>query len=194
MPYLSCSTGAPGFSAASAIDQRRQRLEIDGDQFGRVLGEIAAFGKDHRDRLADMPHLVVRQQRLLRVEEGVLDLGGPFARQRQLRVGNRRQDLRQFGAGQHVGHAGHRRGARQIDRTDAGVRDLAAHEDGVQRVGKLEVGDELAAAGQQAAILAAQDRLPDITVALRLSHRPISLAFVRRIVSAAAMTAVTMFW
>ena len=80
-----------GLQRRLGIDDGRQRLEIDGDQLGRVFREIAAVGEDDRDRFADMTHLVVGQQRLLRIEEVVLDLRGPFPRQRQLGVGDRRQ-------------------------------------------------------------------------------------------------------
>ena len=47
------------------VDDRRQLLEIQVHQFGRVFGLVAALRDDDRDRLADMPHLVVRQKRLL---------------------------------------------------------------------------------------------------------------------------------
>ena len=145
------------------IDQRRQRFEIDGDQLGRVFREIAALGQDHRDRLADVPHLVMGQQRLLRIEEGVLDLRGPFPRQRQLGVGHRGKELGQLRAVQHIGDARRRGGARQVDRADARVRHLAAHEHRMQRVGQLQIGDELAAAQQQAAVLATRHRAADIS-------------------------------
>ncbi len=48
------------------IDHRRQFLEVETRRLGRVLGLVAAFGDDDRDRLADMAHLVMGQQRLLR--------------------------------------------------------------------------------------------------------------------------------
>ncbi len=42
-----------------AIGDRRQRLEIDLDQRGGVLGEIAAVGHHDRDRLADEADFVL---------------------------------------------------------------------------------------------------------------------------------------
>jgi hypothetical protein len=43
----------------------------------------------------------------------------------------------------------------QIDRADAGMRQLASHDDRVQHARKDQVGDELPLPGQQAAVLAA---------------------------------------
>ena len=175
------------------IDDGRQRLEIDGHQLGGVFRQIAAFGQDDRERFADMAHLVVSEQRLLRIEEGVLDLGGPFPRQRQLGVGDRREELGELGAVEHIGDARRRGRARQVDRANARVRHLAAHEHGMQRVGKLQIGHELAAAHQQAAVLAPRHRASDIFIALRHPQTPL-YACSRRIASAAAITALTMFW
>ena len=47
-----------GVERGAAIGDRRQRLEIDIDQRGSVLGEIAAVGDHDRDRLADIADLV----------------------------------------------------------------------------------------------------------------------------------------
>ena len=44
------------------IDHDRERLEVDLDQFERILGQIAAFRHDADDRLADVAHLVARQR------------------------------------------------------------------------------------------------------------------------------------
>ena len=161
-----------GLESRLGIHNGRQRLEIEGDQLGRVFREIAVFSQDDRDRLADMAHLVVGEQRLLRIEELVLDLRGPFPRQRQLGVGDRREQLREFRAVEHIRNAGRRRRARQVDRADARVRHLASHEHGMQRVGKLQIGHELAAAHQQASVLATRQRASDVSVALPLCHPP----------------------
>ena len=152
-----------GLQRRFRIHDGRQRFEIDGDQLGRVFGEIAAFGQDDRDRLADMAHLVIGEQRLLRIEERVLDLRGPFPRQRQLGVGHRRKELGELRAVEHIGDARCRGRARQVDRANARMRHLAAHEHRMQRVGKLQIGHELAAAQQQAAVLATRHRASDIS-------------------------------
>ena len=62
-------------------DDRRQFLEFGCDQTSGVFSSIPALGNDNGDGLADMPNLVMRQQRLLRVVEFVLDQACPFARQ-----------------------------------------------------------------------------------------------------------------
>ena len=72
-------------------DDRGQRVQFHLGQRGGVFRRIAAFRHDHGNRFADMPHLIVRQQRLLRIVELVLDEGCPFARQRELRIRHRRQ-------------------------------------------------------------------------------------------------------
>ena len=79
----------------------------------RIFGRIAALRDDHRNRFADVADLVVGEQRLLRIDELVLYLRRPFARQRQLRVRHRRQHLCKFRADQRKGDARRRRGARQ---------------------------------------------------------------------------------
>ena len=63
-----------GRSAASGSTTAGSGSRSTVDQLGGVFGQIAALGHDDRDRLADMPHLVVGEQRLLRIEEFVLDL------------------------------------------------------------------------------------------------------------------------
>ena len=42
-------------------DDRRQHLVLDVDASGRILGDVAVAGDDHRDRLADMVDLAVRE-------------------------------------------------------------------------------------------------------------------------------------
>ena len=143
------------------VDDGRQRIEIEADQLRGVLGGVAALRDDDGNRLADVADLVMGQQRLLGIDELVLDLGGPFARQRELRVRHRRQQPREVGAAQHIGDARRRSGTRRIHRVDARMRDRAAHEHRVQHVRQRKIGDELAAPGQQPLILAAQDGAAD---------------------------------
>ncbi len=109
------------------IDDRRQFFQVPADQFGRVLSQVARLRDDDRDGFADMAHLVVRQERLLRIEEFVLDNRGPFRRQRNLSFGHRRQKLQQIAAVERLDHARRGLGARQIDRANAGMRHRAAH-------------------------------------------------------------------
>ncbi len=71
-------------------------------ELGGIERLVAAFGHDHRDRLADMADLAHGQHRLLRIVDGVLHLGSPLGRQRQLPAGNRRREALQLIAGEHA--------------------------------------------------------------------------------------------
>ena len=86
-----------GAQPGLGIGDGGQYFEIELDPFGGVLGLLTALGDDDGERLADMAHLVVRQQRLLRVQKTVLDEARPFSRHRDLRVGDRWDLLQQFG-------------------------------------------------------------------------------------------------
>jgi hypothetical protein len=108
-----------------------------------------------------VPDLVVRQKRLLGVDELVLDDRGPFAGKCELRVRHGRQELQEIRAAQDTGNAGRARRARQIRGANACMGERAADEDRVQHVRQIEIGDELSAAGEQAMILAARQRAAD---------------------------------
>ena len=138
-----------------------------------------------------MPHFAVRQQRLLRIVELVLDQARPFARQRQLGVRHRRQQPQQIGAAQCKSHTAGRCGTRQIDRADARVRDRAPDESRMQHARQFEIGDELPLAGQQPPILAPQQRPADVRRS-GFAHSW-ALSVLRRISSAPALTALTIF-
>ena len=146
--------GGAGFERFFWIEHRRQRLEIELDQLRRVLGGIAALRHDDRNRLADVADLVMGQQRLLRIDELVLHQRRPFARQRQLRIRHRRQLADKLRPGQHMENAGRRRGARHVDRLDARMRVRAPHQHRMQHVRQFEIGNVLAAAGQEPPVLA----------------------------------------
>ena len=121
-----------------------------------------------------MPHLVVRQQRLLRIEEFVLDWVVHLLGSESWPLGHRRQQPQQIGAAQRQHHAGRRGRARQVDRADRRVRHRAADEDGVQHARQYEIGDELPLAGQQPAVFAPQQRAPDEAAQFFADHLPAS--------------------
>jgi hypothetical protein len=152
------------------INHRGQWIEVCGHQRRCILGGVAAFGQHHRDRLADVANLVMGEQRLLRIDDIVPHVLRPFSRQRELRVRHRRQQACKIGAAQGKGDAGAGRGAREIDGADARMRERAAHERRVQHVRQIEIGNEMPAAGEQAAILAAQERAPDEGSLARFVH------------------------
>ncbi len=88
VPYLGRSRG----SGRGRIGHRRQRLVVDRDALGGVLGGRDRGGDHHRDRFADEPRLVARQRPMRRDECGraVLivqhDLGR-MGRERRVRDG-----------------------------------------------------------------------------------------------------------
>ena len=90
-----CRTGT---QRLLGIEDRRQRIEIERDQLGRVFSRVTALRQDDSDGLADMTDLVVGKERLLRIDELVLHQRGPLARQRELGVGHRRQLPDKLGA------------------------------------------------------------------------------------------------
>ncbi len=49
-----------------AIGNRRQRLDIDDDVFERIFRHGRRIGDNNGDRLADIPHLLMRQDRLVK--------------------------------------------------------------------------------------------------------------------------------
>ena len=66
--------------ASRAIDHRRQRLDVERDRFGRILGLRDRLGDHAGDRIADEAHLVGRQRRARRV----LDRRAVAALERQI--------------------------------------------------------------------------------------------------------------
>ena len=143
------------------VDDGGERIEIETDQLRGILGRVPALGHDDGDGLADVADLVMREKRLLRIDEFVLDQRRPFARQRKLRVRHRRQERQEVGAGQGTDDAGCGKRLRQMHAADARVGNRASDEDRVQHVRQIEIGDELSAAGQQSTILAARQRAAD---------------------------------
>ena len=94
-PCAGCTGGLSGLSASSAFDHERQRLVVDLDFFGGVLGERAGLGDDGRDpfagiaRVPDRERMALDLRRIEPVHQGI-------GRGREL-----------F-AGQHIVHARHR--------------------------------------------------------------------------------------
>src|SRR5262249_50301953 len=125
----------------------------------RVLGDIAALGHCHGDRLADMPHAAQGHAALL--YRGVGE-----ARQRPGGPGD-------VGAGQYLDDAWKRRRGADVDRLDAGGRPRAAPHRGVQHIGKVDVVDIAALPGEEARVLDALDALAD---PLELLARLLALA------------------
>ncbi len=165
-----------------AIRHRRQRLDIDHDRFERILGNRRAVRHDDGDRLADIAHLVVGDDRLL----VALELRQRLLPQRNFRhvADIRRRD--------DSAHAGARARGLGIDGADAAVRNRAAQDDGVQDAVEREVVDILSAAGEKAEVFETLDRAADESVGgarMRYSHMTMvafSLSNARATLSAAS--------
>ena len=151
MPGTSaCSCGASGARAASGRLDARQRLVVDVDQAGAVLGGVARLGDDHGERLPDEADGVGGQR-----QRDIAQCFGHGAL-------GRRHPTRDVGAGEHPDDA--RDGSRgiRVDASDAGVGVWAAHEDGVQAAGLADVVDVGAFAAQQAWVLDALAARADV--------------------------------
>ena len=125
------------------VGDRGQRLVVDLDQLGRVLGEVAAVRDDQGDRVAGEPGLAVGERRPRRVRHLVPGPGVPGLADVAVEVGG----------GEDGVHAGQRQRGRRVDRDDARPRVRAADEAGVQHARPGDVVDEGARAGQQPGVL-----------------------------------------
>ena len=133
---------------ALGIDDHRQRIVVDPDEIGGVLGDVAILGDHDGDRLADEPHpirrgAVVVDRRRHADREG---LGVP----RDVRAGDRAND------------AVERQRRRQVVAADRRVGQRRAHDCRVARVGDRRVIVDVGpATGEEPRVLDALDRLPD---------------------------------
>ena len=133
--------GCPARSASSAFDHERQRLIVDVDLFGGVFGERAAVGDHRRDPFAGVAGLPDRE----RIAPHV----------RRIEAVHQRIDRRgELLAGQHVVHARHRQRGGGIDRDDARGRMLRRQHRHMQHAVERDVGDVMAVARDEAAVLA----------------------------------------
>ena len=127
--------GVSGVERRLDVHHGRQMVEVGLDQLERVLGDVATVGDDHGDRLADVVHLVVREEVLcLRV------------RHRRVRDHERERDvvLPEIGVRVDGGDARVRARPRDVEPSDPRVRERAAEERDVERLVRLDVVDEAA--------------------------------------------------
>ena len=203
-----------GFQRLPAIHNSGQRLVVHRDELGGVLGCVAATRDNHRDRLSDVAHLVAGQrvlQKPLQLLEGRETHRDRLCQRRHIREGH------------HGGDAGRAARSLGMDACDARMGVRTAHDHGVQHAGEHHIGHVAPATGEQAQILlpleasanmADRDiphglgrltwlpgaRLPGQAGRLcrhqdcsALSGTACGCALLRS-VSAAAITAATMFW
>ena len=137
----------------------RQRLPIDVHRLGGVLRLFQRVGHHEGDRIADVAHLVARQDRIERHRD--IDA---------LQHAGRRQRPEPGGivGGQHQAHPGQRAHAVEIDDAEAGVRMRRAQHHRVQGGRRGEIGDVMALPAQQRVVLLARERLTETELHRRL--------------------------
>ena len=131
-----------GARGVPAIRGRGQNVVGHVDQRHGVLGDVAVLGEHEGDGLAHIGHLAVgERERPAAVERGARIRGPHHAP-----LGHRRRDVVED---EHGEHAGQRPRRRCVDRGDQRMGMRAAHEGRMQRVGRRDVADIAAGAGEQ---------------------------------------------
>ena len=164
----------------------RQFLIFDDDRLGRVLRLCGGFGHEHRHRLADMAHLVGRQQHL-RADKDRAAIG---AGQLHIVAGRRHRGVRDrlepvgkaILAGKDAEHPRHRHRLAAVDLDDPRMRMGRAHDRGIDLPRQGEIVAEPAAAGQQPLVLLAPHRLADRAEALQICPETLQICNVGRII------------
>ena len=151
IPDLRCA----GFRRVARRHHRRQRLDVERDRFGRVLGLRDRLGDHAGDRVADVTHLVAAQRRPRRIA----DRRAIATLERQIAfepaIGGK------IGRGQDREHARHGLGGGGIDAADDAMRVAAAHHHRIGLARPVDVVGVAAFAAHQRRILGAQHGLAD---------------------------------
>ena len=130
---------------------------LDLERLAGVLGLPIAVGHDDGDRVADVTHLLQREERMrTRLHRrAVLGLDQPAADQPAQAVG---LDVL---AGEHGQHAGHALGRGLVDAGDPGMGMRAAHEVGIGLPVLVDIVRIAASAGDEALVFPAANRDAD---------------------------------
>ena len=136
-----------GLQRVLRIDQRRQFLVFDRDQFGGIERLGQAVGDHHRDGLADMHDLALGEAGPVRER----DLGAAAAWDR--RMPRHAADAFEIGGGQDADHARRLQRLIERDRHDAGMGIGRAHERDMRDALLLDIVDELAASADEGVVL-----------------------------------------
>jgi 3-polyprenyl-4-hydroxybenzoate decarboxylase len=162
-----------------AVPPREHLQRVDAvlgpDDVGRVLGRVPVTGDHDSERLADVADLLDGEDGLARSLEAVGHDLLPAARDGDLLLRHRTERLHHVVARHHRHHAGHGRRLRGLDADDTRVRELAAHDGGVEHPRALEVADVDTAPGEEAAILTAENGTADEAGYRGIRHRGTSL-------------------
>ena len=133
------------------VDDGLAGLDVHVDQAGGVAGRVGRFRDDDGDRLTDVQHAAIGEQRVIRL-----------AHVRQLHADRTRSDLPvHVGIGVNAGDARVGGGGRGVDGANGAGREVAAHEGGIRHPRQLHIVGVGAEASDQARILAPLDRLAD---------------------------------
>ena len=97
-----------GVLGRRVVDDRGERLVVDVDELGRVLGEVPALGDHERDRVADEAHLALGERRARRLRAPRADRRVPLLL--HLRV--------EVGGGEHEVHARRAQRRGRVDPAD----------------------------------------------------------------------------
>jgi hypothetical protein len=145
---------------SSPVRNRRQRFYVDEDLVGRVFGMRGRIGHHDRERLADVAHLVQRNDELLEWHE----LG--HRREAQRNRGHFAAAVsRDIASGEDCAHARHRSRLGSVDRTDDAVGSGASHDRGVEKAFTVQVVYVASFAGKETRVFHARNRLPDVSIA-----------------------------
>ena len=134
------------------LKHRRQRFDVRGDELGGVLREVPALCDDHRDRVAHVADIGIRQ----RAERS------RRSHRAHHRLPHRMQPRVQVSGGEHGDDSGQRPGLLDVDAAELAVCHGAADERRVQHAGHDHVVDVASAPGQQPRVLPAAHRLADV--------------------------------
>jgi hypothetical protein len=136
------------------VDNRGERVDLEGEQFDGVLRQRSAGGDDHRVRIADVAHFVVGQHLVRAVVGAPAHLqdrcGAHRAGEKVVEVG-RRQDRDDAGRGP---------GGGGVDTHQPAAGDVAAGEGNMEHARDGQVVDVAPAAREEAGVLLPVDPAP----------------------------------
>ena len=146
------------------IHHGRQGLRLNHDVVERIFGHVAALRHDHRDRLAHVAELVLRERYL---GAGVEDQAGDGRGRHEQRAGT--PVVAQIARGVHGDDARSRASGGRIHAREAGVGVLASEKSDVQHAVESYVVHEERATREEPRIFVASYRLTDLALSVR--HR-----------------------
>ena len=143
------------FNQRTQVPLAKDKIRHVGEPLAVVLAQSRYLAED---ALADVTDFVLGERHLGALVE---DNAGDRRRRDQERAGS--PVFAEVGGGIDRDDAHARPRRRNVDRTDARVRDIAAQEGRVQHAGKFDIVDEQRLAAQQPCVLVASDRSAEIS-------------------------------